>query len=657
MRVSHKAAWLAILFLHLAAMVASAYPVIEKDPASRSVATGGTATFAVQVSQVSGSRPPLTVQWRRNGQNISGAITNFTDGAGVARLVITNAQPQDAGSFYAVVFDADGAINSKLVSLLISDLQPLTFTNTYTSRFLLDKTPNGSGAGNNVNATKEPGEPDIGGKKGGSSVWMSWRADTSGIARFSTSGSDFDTTLGVYVRANAKFPYSVTNLTAVVGDDDAGGYFNSSVAFNVTAGTIYDIAIDGFYGDEGNIVLNWSLTSGTGQVPIITSQPQSLTVAKNASAVFSVNSIQNARYQWYLNNVPLAQKTNSFLAIPSATAADVGEYRVVVYFLDPIQITLSEPAHLQINFEGNVSSAAQAKFREATDTSIAPQVIHPHAVPVSGFTGTHIYSTFGAESEPGEPNHCDKAGGAPYWFAYQAPADGNLTVDADTPTFTNVLAVYTWPGGDFSTLVKIACASTNNGVGHEVTVFPTVNGTTYYLVVDGLNGAVGNVTLNYNLAQPVAITAHPQSRTVSPGSNVTLTVTATGAAPLAYQWRTNTVKFSGQTNASLTVTNFQAARQGNYDVVVNNAFNAVTSSVAALYLNSPARFGSPVFNPTGGFTATLLGMANTNYLIQVSTNLGSTNWLTLATNQSPVGIISITDTNKSPGRFYRAVPK
>jgi hypothetical protein len=203
------AAWLAILFFILAAMAASAYPVIEKDPVNRIVATGGTATFAVQVSQTSGSRPPLTVQWRRNGQNISGATTNFTDGTGVARLIITNAQPQDAGAYYAVVYDADGAINSKLVSLIISDLQPLNFTNNYAARFLLDKTPNGSGSANNVNATKEPGEPDIGGKKGGSSVWMSWRADVSGIARFSTSGSDFDTTLGVYVRANSKFPYSV----------------------------------------------------------------------------------------------------------------------------------------------------------------------------------------------------------------------------------------------------------------------------------------------------------------------------------------------------------------------------------------------------------------------------------------------------------------
>jgi hypothetical protein len=69
------------------------------------------------------------------------------------------------------------------------------------------------------------------------------------------------------------------------------------------------------------------------------------------------------------------------------------------------------------------------------------------------------------------------------------------------------------------------------------------------------------------------------------------------------------------------------------------------------------RFGSPAFSAAVGFSATLLGIANTNYLLQTSTNLATTNWFTIATNQSPVGIIPVTDTNNFPARFYRAVPK
>ena len=235
-------------------------------------------------------------------------------------------------------------------------------------------------------------------------------------------------------------------------------------------------------------------------------------------------------------------------------------------------------------------------------------------------------------------------------------------MDANTPTFTNVLAVYTGPGDSFATLVPVGCASTNIGVGHETAVFPVVNGTNYWIVVDGLNGAVGQVTLSYNLTNvPVSpvITAQPQSQTVSPGGAATLTVAATGIPLPPYQWRTNTVNFSGQTASNLTVANFQSANQGNYDVIVTNIAGSVTSSVAALYLNSPTRFGNFGINPTGGFTAMLLGAANTNYVIQTSTNLAKTNWVSIATNNSPLGIISITDTNGQnyPGRFYRAMPQ
>jgi hypothetical protein len=316
---------------------------------------------------------------------------------------------------------------------------------------------------------------------------------------------------------------------------------------------------------------------------------------------------------------------------------------------------------LQIDDTGNTNAVALAKFRLASDTTYVPNLkIHPLTAPVSGYSGTHIYNTYGAESEPGEPNHCGKAGGAPYWFSYQPPADGTLTVDAYTPTFTNVLAIYTWPGGDFSTLVSIDCASTNTGVGHETATFSVANGTTYYLVVDGLNAATGPVTLSYNLTNPPAapsITTQPQSQTVGQGSNVTLTIGASGSPPPVYQWRTNMVNFSGQSGTNLLISNFQSINQGNYDVVVTNITGSVTSSVAVLYLNSPLRFLGLGINSTSGFSGTLLGAANTNYIIQASSNL--VNWIPIATNNSPFGIIPITDTNtqSSSKRFYRASPK
>ncbi len=53
--------------------------------------------------------------------------------------------------------------------------------------------------GSNTNATLEPGEPQIAGKVGGHSVWISWIAPTNGLVTLSTAGSSFDTLLGAYI--------------------------------------------------------------------------------------------------------------------------------------------------------------------------------------------------------------------------------------------------------------------------------------------------------------------------------------------------------------------------------------------------------------------------------------------------------------------------
>ena len=661
-----------LLLALLGAKDVSAFPVIQTQPVALNVSIGQVAAiFTIVVTQTNSSSP-LYVQWRRNGQNISGQLQLVVPvplvGA-VSTLTMLNVQPSDAGSYSAVVFDANGAVSSVSVDLFISNLPAALVNDIFTNRGALSSLFSGSVGANNFIATKEPGEPNIGGRPGGASVWLKWFAPTNGVARFDTRGSDFDTTLGVYTRADARFPYSVTNLALVEGDDDAGNYFNSSEAFNATANTEYEIAIDGFYGVQGNIVLNWSLEQTSEQVPIILTQPINITVTSNASLTLSIvvntnNAAGLPFCEWSWNGHTLLQGLDTSLEIPAITATNVGLYRVLVSFTrqsSTNSITLSQPMNVQIDVGGNTNAVASAKFRDETDTSSGPPAViiapgvHPRAVPVSGFTGTHIWNTYGAESEPGEPNHCGVVGGAPYWFAYQSPANGALTVDAYTPTFTNVLAIYTGPGDSFDTLKTYACASTNSGVGHEVAAFPVANGTVYWIVVDGLNGAVGNVTLNYNLTVPPAITAQPQSQTVSQGSNVTLTVAATGTPVPSYQWRTNTINFPGQISGSLTVSNFQSAKAGNYDVVVANTAGSVTSSVATLYLNSPARFGNFGITATGGFTATLLGAANTNYVIQASSNL--VNWIPIATNKSPYGVISVTDTNGQnyPGRFYRAI--
>src|SRR4029079_3354462 len=57
----------------------------------------------------------------------------------------------------------------------------------------------GTLTGSNVNATRETGEPIHVGLLGDKSVWYSWTATLNGQITIDTIGSNFDTTLAVYL--------------------------------------------------------------------------------------------------------------------------------------------------------------------------------------------------------------------------------------------------------------------------------------------------------------------------------------------------------------------------------------------------------------------------------------------------------------------------
>lgn len=110
--------------------------------------------------------------------------------------------------------------------------------------------------GANVDATKEPGEPNHGGNVGGASIWWRWQAPSTTPLRVWTSGSGIDTVLAVYTGT------SVNGLTLVAGNDDGGQNLTSQVTFTPIAGTTYYIAADGKNGAVGSIKLHLSYLQG-----------------------------------------------------------------------------------------------------------------------------------------------------------------------------------------------------------------------------------------------------------------------------------------------------------------------------------------------------------------------------------------------------------
>jgi hypothetical protein len=76
----------------------------------------------------------------------------------------------------------------------------------------------------------------------------------------------------------------------------------------------------------------------------------------------------------------------------------------------------------------------------------------------------------------------------------------------------------------------------------------------------------------------------PQDALVNAYDPVSFNVTVTGAWPWAYQWVLNNSNIVNATSSSLVVPQVEQSTLGAYVCVVTNAYGAVTSSVANLYM-------------------------------------------------------------------------
>jgi glucose/arabinose dehydrogenase len=108
------------------------------------------------------------------------------------------------------------------------------------------------------------------------------------------------------------------------------------------------------------------------------------------------------------------------------------------------------------------------------------------------------------------------------------------------------------------------------------------DGNLYYL--ERSTGALFKVIYTVNTVP--AIVTQPSNQTVAAGQPATFSVTATGTAPLSYQWQKNNVSISGATGASYTIASAQPADAGAYRVIVSNTAGSVTSTAATLTVSA-----------------------------------------------------------------------
>lgn len=280
--------------------------------------------------------------------------------------------------------------------------------------------------------------------------------------------------------------------------------------------------------------------------PSITSQPANQTTLAGQTATFSVNASGTAplSYQWQKNGSAIGGATSVSYTTPATTSSDNGaQFAVVVS--NSAGTVVSNAATLTVN-------------PAATAPSITTQPLSQTIV--AGQTGTFSVTASGT---------------AP--LSYQWQKNGVAITGASSSTYTTAAVVSSDNGAQFTVVVS-------NSAGTATS-----------------NAAILTVTT------PPAITSQPTSQTVSVGQTATFSVTATGTAPLTYQWRKNGANIASATASTYTTPATVSADTGaQFTVIVNNAAGAVTSNVATLTVNVPPSITSQPTSQsiTAGQTAT-----------------------------------------------------
>jgi len=507
-------------------------PIIEVEPVSTNATPGQPVTFCALAS----GTPPIQYQWRLNGVNLLGATNPC--------YTLPSAGVADGGTYSVIIGNELDAFATTSASLLMGGANILNLPVGDNFADAVDISSYNSGtngvlAGNNQFATLEPLEPQHAGKPGGKSVWYRWCTPNGnkGIATFRTTGSTFDTVMAVY-----RGP-SLTNLYESANDEDAGRFYSSELRFNAFANTeinsCYYIAVDGLGGAGGPFVLLWELEKTPHMLPVIYQQPANLTVAPDAGATFSSLSVpqcssghydcnptdhwwpnnykkEKLTYQWFFEDAPIPGATNASFTIPAVQPENVGDYFVRVF--TPWQQLDSRRATLQINFNGTESQDVQAvdKFIDALFAGVlfigppenvpaalpteGPQIAAAAGTVVRGYTGSQIFNTAGSATEPGEVI-CGVVGGSSEWLTVVAEQTGTLFLNTDGSSYDTVMAVFRRNPTNANALDLLNCDNNSGTDGMDSALnIPVQIGATNFVLVDGVNGAVGTLYLNYSLA-------------------------------------------------------------------------------------------------------------------------------------------------------------
>ncbi len=495
-----------------------------------------------------------------------------------------------------------------------------------------------------VDATSDEVKPFCS-SNSGRSVWYQYTPNSDQMLNIDTFGSNYDTVLSIFTEQSG-------SLNEVFCNDDFKEQIQSQLQVELTENTTYYLVVNGYQSVTGNLSLNmqqiqimtndnlsdaividslpFSLSQNTQEATGETKEASGSCAPSSASVWYQYIPLQDEKvvlstlgsdYRtvlsvWTGSNFPLqevacAENQESRQSQVNLNMTAGTTYNISIEGMVPIGDFFGEQGNLVL------SANAPPENNDLAD-----------ALEISSLPYTHTQFTNGSSMEPNEDFASCSQNGATVWFKYIPDSDLNVSFSSIGSTFDTILTVS--QGDSSHPLTEIACnddAVTNEDQenGSQLSM-PVKAGEVYYISLGGLFDETGSLLLFVEeIEYDLVITQQPQGKTIEPGSVVTLTVNATGIAPLSYQWYQGMREDANMpvgTN-SKTFKTPQTQATTNYWVRITNATGSINSDNAFLFVDAKQNSTgvTPLGNtivPKADFNGKVMLPGQTNSMTQVS---------------------------------------
>jgi alpha-tubulin suppressor-like RCC1 family protein len=505
-------------------------PSITAQPASQVAAVGGTANLSASTAGTA----PFAYQWFKNGGMVLGATNSA--------LTLANAGVTNSGVYYVVVTNAYGLNISQPVSVMVGAPQLLAWgLNNYgqlgEGTTIQRETP--VSVATNVVAMSAGSDHSLFVKDDGT-LW--------------TMGYNYYGQLGDGTTANRSLAEIVaSNVVTVAAGADHSLYLKSD-------GVLWAMGWngDGELGDGTTIQRESPVSVASNVVAVAAGQWHSLYL-QNDGILWAMG--QNNYGQ--LGDGTLTTRHSAVAVASNVVAVAAGNNHSLYLERDGTLWGMGVNSYGQLG-DGTLSSQSNAIFVAANVMAVAAGDADSFFLTGDGTLWAMGYNFNGQLGDGTTSNQLWPESVASNVVAVAAGSDHSLFLKGD-----GTLWAMGWNGsGD---LGDGTVTQRNNPAA--------VTGMSLANVV---SGSTAEHTLAAGVPLAPVITSQPTTQMAIVGTNVTFTVTASGFAPLAYQWYFNGSAITGATATNYSLAGLTTANAGSYTVVVSNAGGSVTSSVAVL---------------------------------------------------------------------------